>query len=928
MGLIQGLCLFAVEQFPGSEVGGESARRLLAALQNHLSDQSRKLPLALQRACRNAWKALELALAGDSLGERLRSLLASGDRRAFAEQVRLFLKSCPPPEGEANESTFRQSCLRELGLADRRGLLDGPLDADALARRVGEFSRFSSPTDLLHARRQATDEIAAGLREAGLMNLARLVGFQPAERPSLLVQGVQFFFRREVESNQELARGLTFSQLEGLSQVQQAGFAALAELLSCQGENLERLLGDLHALSAQTHAEVLDIHAELRQQGGQMEQLYQAVLELRERLKVSEQKVLPQTCQTVSNEGDLRRIRDVKTRYWSLREDQRRHAPALGNAVGALSMAAGDYPDAQKAFMEAADTAVDGQSQAVAHLNAYQAALQQGHWDEALAHLRKAVSRGGRTVAPFPVDRYRPERILGAGGFGVAFLCKHTRTEAQVVVKAIQGEQFERDMGVVFREATALEQLEHPAIIRVRDCDFTDPEAQSRPYLVMDYFEGLTLAEQVRRHGPLPLPEFLEVAGLVASALAAAHARGILHRDVKPANVLLRKQGERWQVKLIDFGLAFRLRSVQETVHRPQSMQNTLLGQSIAGTIDYAAPEQMGKLPGVSVSQASDVYGFGKTCCYALFGTPNPSRKHWKQLEDETLCDLLDACLSEQPKDRPATFEQVLAYLPGGTSIRPDLDEARQEQVKRFESDQVRHNDLVRRDLVARIIEGVILHRQAEARFAQEQTVGCEAVEAKVARKPAQAPSAMASSSPALGSPLKTEQKEAPAFRFRSGRYAHSLDEFVALCGDVSEDAAWHLADGHFEPWLRELGRDDLASEAEKARLQNDWTPETKLVVFLSKCGRRGGDIAQRLQMSGRTQPSPRRSVQAPAKPNNDRKSAQQSHVEQGVWQIIGGVIGFVLLWIFGNSLPPASVTFFGLGCVMAIGNGIRMLSR
>src|SRR5262249_6474641 len=86
------------------------------------------------------------------------------------------------------------------------------------------------------------------------------------------------------------------------------------------------------------------------------------------------------------------------------------------------------------------------------------------------------------------------------------------------------------------------------------------------------------------------------------------------------------------------------------------------IGQSIAGTLEYAAPEQMGRLPGVGVTFASDVYGFGKTMCYALFATPNLSYQDWKQIEGP-LADLLGRCVAERPERRPANFDVVLRAL-------------------------------------------------------------------------------------------------------------------------------------------------------------------------------------------------------------------------------------------------------------------------
>src|SRR5205085_8220634 len=96
----------------------------------------------------------------------------------------------------------------------------------------------------------------------------------------------------------------------------------------------------------------------------------------------------------------------------------------------------------------------------------------------------------------------------------------------------------------------------------------------------------------------------------------------------------------------------------------------TLTGSSIAGTLDYAAPEQMGKLPGVPVRPASDVYGFAKTCCFALFQTPQPLLRHWLSIP-AALAELLESCLEDQPAQRPQDFKTVLDRLSclGGSPI-------------------------------------------------------------------------------------------------------------------------------------------------------------------------------------------------------------------------------------------------------------------
>jgi len=194
---------------------------------------------------------------------------------------------------------------------------------------------------------------------------------------------------------------------------------------------------------------------------------------------------------------------------------------------------------------------------AEAHHKAYQAALERQNWTEALESLRQAVALAPVRFAPFPMDHYETTRILGASGFGVVFLCQDRNLGKPVVVKALRTSELSREVKDVFAEARALDGLDHPAIIRLRHCDYAD-NAKTRPYLVMDYFDGPSLECYVEEQGSLSPEDLLAVAFPVAEALQAAHAQGILHRDVKPENVLVRREGTAWRVKLIDFGLAMR----------------------------------------------------------------------------------------------------------------------------------------------------------------------------------------------------------------------------------------------------------------------------------------------------------------------------------------------------------------------------------
>src|SRR5262249_28102813 len=146
--------------------------------------------------------------------------------------------------------------------------------------------------------------------------------------------------------------------------------------------------------------------------------------------------------------------------------------------------------------------------------------------------------------AVFPMAKFELERVLGAGGFGVALLCRNRHSGSRVVIKALRTDGLERGVAAVVQGARPLGGLEQPAVVRVRDCDYADGPGGPRPYLVMDYFDGPTLADHIRQHGPLPVRELLSLARVLAEGLHAAHRRGILHRDVKPANLLVRRDGD------------------------------------------------------------------------------------------------------------------------------------------------------------------------------------------------------------------------------------------------------------------------------------------------------------------------------------------------------------------------------------------------
>jgi serine/threonine protein kinase len=664
MGAIQKMSVLAVTPVVegachavGFKMAEGSLNPVLAFLNDRFSDHAQRLPMALRRATVRAWHALEIALAGESLWQRL----DRAEDRAFRAQIRAFLDSAIP--ADTFEAYFaRAEALRELRSARRIGLLDGgAIDLRALADQAAPFARHADPADQLAAHAKAVDGLAGDLDGAGYQHLARVVALRPAGGPPVIVTAVRYFFRREVEGEPELARGLAFARMERLAADAEAGFAALHDALGEQADRLESLLGDVQTTVNATHAGVLDIRAEMARQGRQLQELSTNVVQTLEAYRLHQREVRPGDSLSIRNEDERQLVRQLVARYRALPAGEREQAPALLNALGKLELVAGELEDAQHDFARVAELVGESGAKAEARHNAYRSALDRGRAEEALNELLRAVALDPRRFEPFPVAKYRPLRILGAGGFGVAFLCEHQNSGSKVVVKALQTDRLDRPLVEVFREAHALEALEHPAIVRLRDCDYADP-IRTRPYLVMDYFDGPTLAARVASKGPFAPDKFAPLARQIAEGLAAAHSRKILHRDVKPANVLVRHDRDEWRVKLIDFGLALRPHGSGETAGSLRA--KTLSGPGIAGTLDYAAPEQLGKLPSVLVGPAADVYGFGRTCCFALFGTPQPLPKHWRTLPGP-LSELLEQCLEESPSDRPRDFRTILERLDG-----------------------------------------------------------------------------------------------------------------------------------------------------------------------------------------------------------------------------------------------------------------------
>ncbi len=648
-------------------IGADGLDQVVALLGDHLSDQGQRLTKALSAANDRAWKALEIALAGETLWNKLNR----AEDRAFRQQLAVYLQQLPLPELQ-DKQQFRKKCLQELRDARKKTLLGGRLVPDELALRAGPMANRSDPQAVLAAEKQALHDMAAALKEEKLESLAWLLEQQPQPGQSVLIVGVRYYFQRQVEEDAALSRRLQFTSMEGLTESQQKGFQQLDEGLKAYAGRVEEAMADLveaaeqiRGLAGEIRDHALDLRSEMEKMHGENKEFSARVLQMLEQQQLHQRPVHAGDSLSIRSDFERQKVKEFLTHYRQMPEAEKAAAPALLNGLGKLQVATGDYQSAQEAFERVAELSPDDKSCAEGHYNAYRAALEraaagEASFPDALAELQLALRFDPARFTPFPLDDYEPRRILGAGGFGVTFLCKKKLTGHDVAVKAFRADGLERDVGAVMQEASMLDQLQHPAIIRLRHCGYADA-GHTRPFIEMDYFESQTLEEYVEEHGPMSVADVLTVARPLAEALLAAHGQSILHRDVKPANLLVRRVNDKWEVRVIDFGLALK-QSLLGASASSSRRERSMTGAAIAGTRRYAAPEQMGELPGVRVGPRADIYGFAKTCCFALFQNTEPTLLDYKKVP-ESLGLLMSRCLARSPTDRPAGFAEVLQTL-------------------------------------------------------------------------------------------------------------------------------------------------------------------------------------------------------------------------------------------------------------------------
>jgi len=256
----------------------------------------------------------------------------------------------------------------------------------------------------------------------------------------------------------------------------------------------------------------------------------------------------------------------------------------------------------------------------------------------------------GTTIGPYEI-----ERELGRGGMGVVYLGRDTRLDRPVAIKALP-ELLASDperLARFEREAKTLAQLNHPNVAGIHGVE----ERDGTRYLVLEYVEGETLAERLDR-GALPVDEAIEIAVQIAAGVEAAHDAGVVHRDLKPGNVIITPEGK---AKVLDFGLA-RTEESQSTTGMSEAATLTspahtpTLPGVILGTAAYMSPEQA---RGRRVDKRTDIWSFG-VMLYEMLAGASP-------FVGETVSDSIGAVLHKQvdlellPPNTPPAVRRVIS---------------------------------------------------------------------------------------------------------------------------------------------------------------------------------------------------------------------------------------------------------------------------
>lgn len=587
-------------------------------LDSRFHDSSRDVLRAVFDANGRAWKVVGAALTERTFLERVSDPSRDSGFKAARKGVRQLLELMPADQRA-------RAAAELLTLHEQMGDLNPETMEGADALR-----RFSDPAGVADDADRAAATVADTLTDAP--NLVVVLSFRPDGRVPLFQTFYRYYFWKSVRQNTELERLLTLDQLRALRGAVETSTAGILDQFDALFDHLDTKFAEVNA----------KLDAGFAAASAKLDDIHRIVARVAARKK--------STGLTECTEDELK---ELHAKLLELRARSvlvsARQLERIGDDLAEIEL----FDEARQVHTQAANATTDAATEAANHYKAYLSACSVANWAPALESLNQAVEIDAPKYQPFPCDRYELVRVLGGGAFGTVFLCRDLSIDELVAIKSLRLESLSRKPEELFKEARTLHALKNANIIGIKNQWFAD-SAKTRPYFVLEYFDGETLDKL----GVLPVADALAVALQAARALHAAHAAGVLHRDFKLANVMAKKEGHVWLVKVIDFGLALPAGA------RARSHKNTK-DKSVTGTLDFAPPEQTGDLKAV-VGPYSDVFAFGKTFIRVLFGVPTANERLWRTLPADVrgpFRELLESCVEYYPQDRPPTFEPVLRVL-------------------------------------------------------------------------------------------------------------------------------------------------------------------------------------------------------------------------------------------------------------------------
>ncbi len=285
---------------------------------------------------------------------------------------------------------------------------------------------------------------------------------------------------------------------------------------------------------------------------------------------------------------------------------------------------------------------------------------------------------------PEQLGDYAIKELIGKGGMGRVYLSEHIRMQRTVAVKILPGDRMKDQAAIdrFYAEVRAASRLMHPNIVAAFDAG----ESEGVHYLVMEYVDGLTLTQFVSRNGPLSVGEAASVVRQAALGLLHAHRAGIVHRDVKPGNLMKANDGT---IKILDLGLAQFSAPLWTTNLGEEKLEETLEQEAksrkgkLIGTLAYMAPEQLESPE--EADPRSDIYSLGAVLHFLLLGRPPYTGEYLDQVYghrhgeipdlmqlrddiDLNFANIFRRMLAKTPGQRYASFDEVIDDLSGYTN--------------------------------------------------------------------------------------------------------------------------------------------------------------------------------------------------------------------------------------------------------------------